>query len=107
MHKEDQMRTVIRSSIRTLAVSTAAIGCAVGAAGCTSSPQVGLHSLGWADTGKPPTQISATRSIAVAFTPGHNGQIDGVSVVVSRAHGPVGLLAYVVTENDPATGAPA
>jgi hypothetical protein len=103
MHKEDQMRTVIR----TLVVSTAAVGCAVSAAACTSSPRVGLHSLGWADTGKPPTQISATRSVAVAFTPGHNGQIDGVSVVASRANGPIGLLAYVVTENDPATGAPA
>jgi hypothetical protein len=101
------MRTVIRSKIHTLAVATAAVGCAAGAVACTPSPRVGLHNLGWADTGKAPTQISATRSVAVAFTPAHDGQISAVSVVASRVSGPVGLLAYVVTENDPATGAPA
>jgi hypothetical protein len=107
MHKEDQMRTVIRTKIPRWALSTAAVGCALSAAACTSSPRVGLHSLGWADTGKPPTQISATRSVAVAFSPAHDGQISAVNVVASRVNGPVGLLAYVVTENDPATGAPA
>ncbi len=97
----------MRTMNRKVAVFTAAVGCTVSAAACTSSPRVGLHNLGWADTSKPPTPISATQSVAVAFTPAHNGSIDGVSVVASRAHGPVGLLAYVVTENDPATGAPA
>jgi hypothetical protein len=97
----------MRTAIRTLLVATAGIGCAAGAAACTPTPRVGLHNLGWADTSKPPTQISATRSVAVAFTPAHDGQISGISVVASRAKGPVGLLAYVVTPNDPATGAPA
>ena len=44
----------------------------------------------------------------MAFTPAHNGQIDARQRRGEpRAAEPVGLLAYVVTQNDPATGAPA
>jgi hypothetical protein len=96
----------MRTAIRTLLVATAGIGCAASAA-CTPTPRVGLHTLGWADTGRPPTQISATRSVAVAFSPAHDGQISAINVVASRVSGPVGLLAYVVTPNDPATNTPA
>ena len=92
-------------AFRTLLVTTAGIGCAVSCA--ASSSRVGLHSLGWADTNRP-VQISAQRSVAVAFTPARDGQIDAVNLVASRYRGqPVGLLAYVVTPDDPSTGAPA
>jgi hypothetical protein len=95
------------SAIRTLLVAIVGIGCAVSAASCAPSPRVGLHNLGWADTSRP-VQISATRSVAVAFTPSRDGQIDAVNLVVSRYQGQaVGLLAYLVTPEDPSTGGPA
>ncbi len=97
----------MRKVIRTMLAATAGIGCVASAAACTQTPRVGLHTLGWADTGRP-VQISAARSVAVAFTPGHDGSISAVNIVASRAGAaPVGLLAYVVTPDDPATGTPA
>ena len=90
-------------AIRTLLVATAGIGCV---ASCASPSRVGLHSLGWADTNRP-VQISAQRSVAVAFTPARDGQLDAVNVVASRYHGQaVGLLAYLVTPDDPSGGGP-
>ncbi len=97
----------MRTVIRTFLVAAAGAGCVAGVAACTQTPRVGLPTLGWADTGRP-VQISAARSVAVAFTPGYDGSISAVDVVASRAGAkPVGLLAYVVTPADPATGAPA
>jgi hypothetical protein len=97
----------MRTLIRTLLVASAGIGCVASATACTSTPRVGLHTLGWADTGRP-FHISAARSVAVAFTPARDGSISGVNVVASRgAGGPVGLLAYVVTPDDPASETPA
>jgi hypothetical protein len=94
----------MRQVVRNVLVATAGIGCAVS---CAPSARVGLHSLGWADASRT-VQVGAERSVAVAFTPGRNGQIAGVNVVASRAGaGPVGILAYVVTPQDPATGTPA
>jgi hypothetical protein len=62
--------------------------------------------LGWADTNRP-IQVSAQRSVAVAFTPARDGQLDAVNLVASRYRGEaVGLLAYVVTPADPSTGGP-
>jgi hypothetical protein len=91
-------------AMTTLLVAAAGIGCA---ASCAPSPRVGLHSLGWADTGRP-VQITATRSVAVAFTPARDGQIDAVNLVASRYRGqPIGLLAYLVTPDDPSSGGPA
>ncbi|HEX4017802.1 MAG TPA: hypothetical protein VHX15_13800 [Frankiaceae bacterium] len=92
-------------AIRTVVVAAAAIGSA--AACATPSSRVGLHSLGWADTNRP-VQVSAQRSVAVSFTPARDGQIDAVNLVASRDHGQaVGLLAYVVTPDDPTTRGPA
>lgn len=92
------------SALRTSLVIAAGIGCAVS---CAPSPRVGLHNLGWADTSRP-VQISAERSVAVAFTPSRDGQIDAVNLVAGRFKGQaVGLLAYVVTPDDPSTGGPA
>ncbi len=97
----------MRNVKRTLLVATAGIGCAASAVACAPAARVGSPTLGWADTNRP-VQISATRSVAVAFTPAHDGQIDAVNLVASRSGAaPVGLLAYLVTPNDPATGAPA
>jgi len=91
-------------AIGTLLVATAGIGCAASCA--NPSPRVGLHSLGWADTSRP-VQISAQHSVAVAFTPARDGQIDAVNVVASRYRGQsVGLLAYLVTPDDPSIGGP-
>ena len=93
-------------AIRTLLAVTAGIGCAASASCAQPSSRVGLRSLGWADTSRP-IQITAARSVAVAFTPARDGQIDGVNLVASRYHGEaVGLLAYVVTPDDPSTGGP-
>jgi hypothetical protein len=94
----------MRTAIRTLLVATAGVGCA---AACTiPSPRVGLRPLGSADT-KRPIQITANRSVAVAFTATRAGQLDAVNLVVSRhGGGAVGLLAYLVTPNDPGRGTP-
>ena len=101
------MRISMKAVTRTLLVTTAGIGCVAGAAACSPSARVGLHTLGYADTGRQ-VPISASRSVAVAFTPGHDGQLSAIDVVASRAGaGSVGLLAYLVTANDPATGSPA
>lgn len=95
----------MRNAIRALLVVTAGIGCAASCA--NASPRVGLHALGWADTTRP-IQITADRSVAVAFTPARDGQIDAVNLIASR-HGaaPVGILAYLVTPDDPGNGGPA
>jgi hypothetical protein len=94
----------MRNAIRTMLVATAGIGCAASCA--SASPRVGLHSLGWADTNRP-IQISAARSVAVAFTPARDGRLDAVNLVASRYRGEaVGLLAYVVTPEDPSSGGP-
>jgi hypothetical protein len=94
----------MRNVIRTLLVATAGIGCATA---CASVAGVGLPFLGVADTSRS-FQVTSDRSVAVAFVAKRDGQIAGVSLVASRAGaGPVGLLAYVVTQTDPHTGAPA
>ncbi len=64
----------------------------------------GVGNLGPADTTSP-IPVSGTRSVAVAFTTAKDGQLSTVKVVASRSGlRPIGLLAYLVTPNDPRDG---
>jgi hypothetical protein len=50
-------------------------------------------------------RVSPDQSVAVAFTPLRDGDLNAVDLVGSRVgDAPVGLLAYLVTPNDPSGG---
>jgi hypothetical protein len=49
--------------------------------------------------------VSPTQSVAVSFTAARDGDLNAVNLVASRVgNAPVGLLAYLVTANDPNGG---
>ncbi len=90
----------MRNATRTATGLLVAAGTCCVASCVATSPAAGVGTLGPADTSRP-VPVSATRSVAVAFTATRSGQLDKIDLVASRAgKQSLGILAYLITPSD-------